>query len=380
MISRTVSPKIKQTNKSVLLLGPRQVGKSTLLRNLKPDLIINLADDQTYLDFKSNPSELRQLLAGGNYKTVLIDEVQRSPELLNTIQSILDEQPLKQKTKFLLSGSSARKLKRGGANLLPGRIFSYNLGPLCSAELNYNLDISKALSLGCLPEPYLSKKSDAQKLLQTYSGTYLKEEIQAEALTRDLQGFSRFLIQAAESAGQSTDFSKIAKAVKIERKNVSRFYEILTDTLIAYRIDVFKKTKSEIIKRPKFYFFDTGVLNGLLNNFVVSDDRKGTLFEHLVVSQIISSANAKDIPIELTYFRTRAGFEVDLVLEFENKVYGIEIKSGQTHQKDAEKIERFSNLYKKTNGLYIINLDIIPKKMGAVKVCDLNYFLKDVGL
>ena len=380
MIIRNLTQAIQKTNKSVLLLGPRQVGKSTLLRGLKPDLVINLADDQTYLNFKSNPNELRQLIDGGNYKTIMIDEVQRSPELLNTIQSILDEQPIKKKTKFLLSGSSARKLKRGEANLLPGRIVSYNMGPLCASELDYKLDIAKALSVGCLPEPYTSNKNQAQKLLQTYSGTYLKEEIQAEALTRDLQGFSRFLMQAASTAGQSTDFSKLAKMVKIERKNVSRFYEILEDTLIAFRLDVFLKTKADIIKRPKFYFFDTGVLNGLINNFIASEDRKGFLFEHLVVSQIMSSAKAKDLQVNLTYFRTRSGFEVDLIIEIQGKTYGVEIKSGKSHDQDAEKLERFLTYHPKVTGLYVICMSKTPKKIGSVKVCDLNYFLKDIGL
>lgn len=380
MIIRNLTQAIQKTNKSVLLLGPRQVGKSTLLRGLKPDLVINLADDQTYLNFKSNPNELRQLIDGGNYKTIMIDEVQRSPELLNTIQSILDEQPIKKKTKFLLSGSSARKLKRGEANLLPGRIVSYNMGPLCASELDYKLDIAKALSVGCLPEPYTSNKNQAEKLLQTYSGAYLKEEIQAEALTRDLQGFSRFLMQAASTAGQSTDFSKLAKMVKIERKNVSRFYEILEDTLIAFRLDVFLKTKADIIKRPKFYFFDTGVLNGLINNFIASEDRKGFLFEHLVVSQIMSSAKAKDLQVNLTYFRTRSGFEVDLIVEIEGKTYGVEIKSGKSHDQDAEKLERFLTYYPKVTGLYVICMSKNPKKIGSVKVCDLNYFLKEIGL
>ncbi len=247
-------------------------------------------------------------------------------------------------------------------------------------ELDHKLDVMKALSIGCLPEPYISKKTQAQKLLATYSGTYLKEAIQAEALTRDLHGFSRFLMHAASTAGQSTDFSKIAKTVKIERKNVSRFYEILEDTLVAYRLEIFLKTNADETKRPKFYFFDTGVLNGLLNNFIVSEDRKGFLFEHLVISQILASAKAKDVLLNLTYFKTRSGYEVDLIVEIEDRTYAVQIKSGKPHDQDAEKLERFLTYHPKTDGLYIVCLNLNPKKISKTKICDLNLFLKEIGL
>ena len=225
-------------------------------------------DEKTYLDIKSNPSELVERIRSEQPKLVLVDEIQRHPPLLNTIQVLLDSKEYKNKLKFLLSGSSARKLKRGEANLLPGRLFAYELGPLCAAELDYKFNIQRVLQFGLLPEAYLSDDAEVtKKLLSTYSGVYLKEEIQAEALTRNIEGFSRFLLAAAKSAGQILDYSKIAKQAKIERKACSRFHEILKDTLIAYRIVVFNETDANISKRPKYYFFDTGVLNGLLENF-----------------------------------------------------------------------------------------------------------------
>jgi uncharacterized protein len=295
MIPRLIAAAIKKSPKSVLLLGPRQVGKSTLILDLRPDLVINLNDDETYLYFKSNPGELRERLAALNgIKTVFIDEVQRHATILNTVQTIIDDKNVKA-PKFYLTGSSARKLKRGQANLLPGRLFSYELGPLCAAELNYELDLPTALKYGSLPEAYLSDSdSFREKLLKTYSGVYLREEIQAEALTRNLDGFSRFVVSAAQYSGSAVDYSKLAKHAKIERKACSRFYEILEDTLIASRLEVFDRTNADIIKRPRFYFFDTGVLNGLLANFSASNDRKGMLFEHMVVNQVIASAKARD--------------------------------------------------------------------------------------
>jgi predicted AAA+ superfamily ATPase len=381
MVSRLIKDTLLSSPKSILLIGPRQVGKSSLIQSLNPDLSINLSNEKTFIDFKSNPGELEERLKAHKYKTVFIDEIQKHPPLLDTIQTIIDAQPVKQRTKFYLTGSSARKLKRGQANLLPGRIFSYEMGPLCAAELDYDLNISRALCYGCLPEAYLTKQDDfSEKLLSTYSGVYLKEEIQAEALTRNLDGFSRFILAAAENSGQVLDFSKLAKQARIERKNCVRFYEILEDTLIAYRLEVFDKTTADIKRRPKFFFFDTGVLNGLLENFTVSNDRKGTLLETLVVSQLLASAKARDQKINLTYFRTRAGYEVDLIVELNRKIYAVEIKSGQITSSDTKKIEAITNYGIKFDGLFALGMDPKLRQLGQVRVCDLNQFLKEIGL
>ena len=382
MIPRLISSAIRQSPKSVLLLGPRQVGKSTLILDLGPDLTINLNDDKTYLDFKSNPNELRERLAAhSGIGSVLIDEIQRHPTILNTVQTIIDDKAIKS-PKFYLTGSSARKLKRGQANLLPGRIFSYELGPLCAAELDYKLDVNMAMSYGTLPEPYLSQSASfREKLLTTYSGVYLKEEIQAEALTRNLDGFSRFIMSAAEHSGLVLDFSKLAKQAKIERKACARFYEVLEDTLLAFRLEVFDKTDADIKKRPKFYFFDTGVLNGLLGNFVVSGDRRGMLFEHLVVGQVLASAKARDTLVKVSYFRTRSGYEVDLILELGGKTYAVEIKAGRVDQGDAGKLEDFGDYYKDVDGFFLVTAEgVSARKIGRVLIVSLCDFLREVGL
>ncbi|MBK9294120.1 MAG: ATP-binding protein [Oligoflexia bacterium] len=381
MIPRLLLKTILDSPKSVLLLGPRQVGKSTLALSLKPDLHINLNNDKTFLDFKSNPSELIEQIGAVKPRLVFIDEIQRHPTLLNTIQTVLDSAEQKGKIKFIITGSSARKLKRGNANLLPGRIFAYELGPLSAAELEYKLDIAKALELGSLPEVYLlENRNFAEKLLSTYSGVYLKEEIQAEALTRNLEGFSRFIMAAASSSGQVLDFSKIAKQAKVDRKVCSRFYEILDDTLIANRVEVFDKTTSEVKKRPKYYFFDVGVLNGLLNNFKASDDRKGYLFEHVVLNQVLASAKARDLNIKYYYFRTRSGYEVDFIFQIKDKTYAVEVKSGNVTKAEADNLLKFKNIYKEIHGFYIITLENVKRNVSDVVVCDLNTFLKEIGL
>jgi uncharacterized protein len=377
---RLLARPLQDSPKSVLLLGPRQVGKSTLIRSLDPDLMINLNDEREFLNFKSNPGELKERLHHlKNVRTIFIDEIQRHPSLLNTIQTLIDDPQLD--FKFLITGSSARKLKRGQANLLPGRLLTYELGPLCSAELEYTLDSQKALRYGCLPEPYLlSEPPLIEKILLSYAGTYLKEEIQAEALTRDLSGFSRFLLTSATTSGLILDFSKIAKQAKIERKACSRFYEILEDTLIARRVEVYDRTQAEIVRRPKYYFFDTGVLNGLLENFIASDDRKGVLFEHLVHNQIRASAQARDLAVKIHYFRTRAGFEVDFVVEIKNKIYAIEVKSGKVNDTDVRTLERFADYERAIAGFFVVTLEGARRQISNTVICGVSEMLQAIGL
>lgn len=379
MIPRLLKRVIQDGTKSILILGPRQTGKSTLIASMDPDYSINLNDETTFLELKSNPNLLKEILDAKKPKTVLIDEIQRDPSLLNTIQVILDAQK-KKAPRFYLTGSSARKLKRGQANLLPGRIFSYELGGLCAAELDHQLNVKKSIRHGFLPEPYLEEKKDAaEKLLSTYSGIYLKEEIMAEALTRNLDGFSRFLFSAAKNAGLVLDFSKLAKQAKIERKICTRFYEILEDTLLAYRIEIYEETNADVVKRPKFYFFDVGVLNGLLQNFSASQDRIGHLFEHAVVNQIYNSAKAFDVPIKLSYFRTRGGYEVDLILELKNKTYAIEVKSGVVDVLDVSKLLQLKEYSKKIDEFFIVIPEGLTRKIREVEICSLNELMKKVG-
>ncbi|MGZ3797763.1 MAG: ATP-binding protein, partial [Pseudobdellovibrionaceae bacterium] len=239
MIDRIIKRELASSRKSVLLLGPRQVGKSTLVNSLKPDLRINFADELEYLNFSANPGELRKIIEQQNPKSVFIDEVQRLPRILNTVQSLVDDN---KHLKFYLTGSSARKLKRGGANLLPGRVINLQLGPLVSSELSYAMDTEQALSYGCLPEVYLSKKNkDNEKLLRSYAANYLKEEIKAEALTRNLESFARFFQECTHVAGHFVDFTKMAKKSKISRHACPRYFEILEDTLVGNRVYPFEQ-------------------------------------------------------------------------------------------------------------------------------------------
>jgi predicted AAA+ superfamily ATPase len=349
MVPRLLAGVLAHGTKSALVVGPRQTGKSTLFASLAPDLNIDLANESTYRDFVSRPEELEARIAAVHPASVFIDEVQRIPSLLNTVQSLIDRTKRRgeRTTRFWLTGSSARKLRRGQANLLPGRLFTYGLGPLCAAELEYKVDTHLALSVGTLPEPYLEHPTgDKHKLLRSYAGSYLREEIQAEALTRNLESFSRFLDVAAQSASQSLDFSKLATRASVSRRSAMRYFEILEDTLIARRVDPVPDLDADVVRHPKLYFFDPGVLNGLLGNFTASPDRLGMLFEHLFVSQVWASAAARDKDVRVSTFRTRGGLEIDFVIDLDGARWLVETKaSSRTHASDASALVRAADTY-----------------------------------
>ncbi len=383
MYSRLVAEKIQKTAKSVLLLGPRQAGKSTLVKSLNPDLSINLAFEQVFLDYSAQPDLIEKVILRQQPKTIFIDEVQRIPSLLNTVQGILDDNP--RKYRFYLTGSSARKLKRGRANLLPGRVVRYQLGPLIHAELGADLDLDDALAFGTLPGIVTEKDETArEELLRTYASTYLKEEIQAEALTHEIEGFARFLFVAASKSGEFLDFAKMGSQAAISQKTSSRFFEILEDTLIVTRINAFAANDTRrLVRHPKFYFFDNGVLNGLLKNFTVSEDRRGFLFEHFIVNQIITANYIFGEPARLATYRTEFGSEVDLIIEKGGDTLAVEIKSGaRTSSDDFSGLRSLSTLRRKRgkrgamllytgNKAYSENdVDILPWREGLSEILD----------
>ncbi len=381
MLSRIITTEIKKTNKSVLLLGPRQVGKSTLISSLKPDLSINLSDEVEFLKHTGNPGELRALIEIANAQTIFLDEIQRIPRLLNTVQALVDAN---KKLKFYLTGSSARKLKRGGANLLPGRVLNFKMGPLVSAECSYRMETSKVLRHGCLPEVYLGKSDKLEKdILRSYVANYLREEIQAEALTRSLDSFSRFLHESILSTGQFVDYSKLSKKAKISRHTCPRYFEILEDTLVGQRLFPLPElTESlNLIKHPKFYFFDNGVYNGLLGNFVASLDRIGLLSEQLVFNQITHSAWAQGKDFAINTFRTRAGEEVDFILNLEGNTYGVEVKHSQEiSSDDLSGLQFFAQNFPKLEGLYVFHMGTKEQKFGKIWSLPWQKGLQNLGL
>jgi predicted AAA+ superfamily ATPase len=353
------------------------------MRSLEPDLEINLAHEPTYLELASNPGELEARLAGlppKRLRTVFLDEIQRLPGLLNTIQYLLDRP--RPGLRFLLTGSSARKLRRGEVNLLPGRIHAYRMGPLVSAELGRKIATSAAMAHGTLPG-ILSERNaaDREKTLRTYAAIYLREEVQAESLSRSLEGFARFLTAISEWAGSFLDLSKIAAAAQVPRQSAGRWFEVLEDTLLVHRADPFAKSATRrLVQHPKFYFFDVGVLNGLLGNFAVSLDRIGTLFEHLVYTQIVHSAAAFDQTVRVSTWRTEHGAEVDLVVERRNEIVAIETKASRTvSPRDLRGIRRFADYLGRKHRSMVWYLGRDRKRIDGIDVLPWQDGLAELG-
>ncbi len=380
ILNRNILNIIINSSKSLLLLGPRQTGKSTLLNELKPELAINLADEREFLSFARDPGEIFARIEERKPRTILIDEVQRIPSLLNSIQSIIDND---KSLRFFLSGSSARKLARGQANLLPGRIISLKLGPLVASEVDYRLNEKRALCTGTLPGIYLdNSESDRLAVLDSYAATYVREEVQAEALTRNLEGFSRFLFVAASRATDFLDYTKLANTSSITRQSAIRFFEILEETLIIHRCDAFAKSnKRRLVQHPRYFFFDNGVLNALLGNYIVSEDRAGMLFENLVYTQLLNSANSLGRRLRITNYRTEHGAEVDFVCELDDEIWAIEAKASKNvGRDDFSGLKSFADFYKKPHRAVIAYMGPHAKKIDGIEVLPWQEMLRAMGL
>jgi predicted AAA+ superfamily ATPase len=381
LITRQVASIIAESKKSILLIGPRQTGKSTLISSLSPDLSVNFARESTFLEFASDPTLLDSQIRALKPKTIFIDEVQRLPSVLNTVQALIDE--TRGDLRFYLTGSSARKLRRGRANLLPGRIITLELGPLLESELGDDYDLSTSLSVGTLPGIITNDNArERERILTSYAGTYLKEEIQAEALTRDLEGFARFLRYCAAASGQYLDMTRLAAEAQVKRASAIRFFEILEDTLIAFRCDAFAKSeRRRLIQHPRFFFFDNGVLNGILGNFKASDDRRGMLFEHLVISQVYHAAKALGGEIRLSNYRTEHGAELDLIIErADGEIIAVECKSGNiVGANDFEGFKSFSSYTNTSFRKIVIYGGTTPRRIGDVDVLPFAHGIREIS-
>jgi predicted AAA+ superfamily ATPase len=377
LTERNLFKYLKGLKKSVLLLGPRQTGKSTLIQQFKPELTINFADQETFVRHLSDPGLFKRVVA--NHKSIFVDEVQRLPSVLNTAQVLIDSDKSR---RFYFTGSSARKLRRGHANLLPGRVLSFELGPLTYQELKSDFQIERALTRGLLPGVYWESSQDEALLtLKSYALTYLKEEIQAEALTRNLEGFARFFQVTASRSGDFIDFSKFASQAMIERTSARRFFDILKDTLVINEVEAFTKSqKRRLIQHPKFYFFDVGVLNGAVENFSASSDRLGVLFEHLVLQLIVSSAKANMQTLRVSVYRTESHAEVDFIVEIGSEVFAIEVKASRNvGRNDLRGLASFKDFYGKKHKPMIIYLGADDQLLEGVPVLSLASGLAMLG-
>jgi len=321
MYSRLIeSPK----DKSFFLFGPRGTGKTTWVKSKFPGaLYLDLLEAELFNDLLANPQRLEKLIPEHFKDWVIIDEVQRIPELLNEVHRLIE----KCKYKFILTGSSARKIRRKGVNLLAGRALSYHLYPLTVYELGKDYDFSRSLDYGQLPSVYTEKNPKAY--LESYVKTYLEEEIQHEGFTRNLGAFTRFLETASFSQGSILNVSSVARECGIERKVVENYFTILEDLLIAYKIPVFtKKAKRRLVAHPKFYFFDVGLYRTLrpTGPLDLPEEIGGHAFETLFLQELIAINNYLELGYKIFYWTTSNNMEVDFVLYGEKGIKAFEVK------------------------------------------------------
>jgi uncharacterized protein len=345
------------------LWGPRQTGKTTLLRNLFPgaryyDLLLS----DVYQTLLLHPQQIREeLLAAGvngenQESPVIIDEIQKLPSLLDEIHWLIENR----KIRFVLCGSSTRKLRRSHANLLGGRAVRYHLYPLVYPEVS-DFEIVKALNRGMLPRHYQSRS--ARRLLQSYAGDYLQQEITAESLTRNIPAFGRFLEIAALGNGELLNYNNMAADCGVSAPTVKEYYRILEDTLIGSTVSSYRvRSKRRLIHAPKFYFFDVGIVGYLTRRGELQQGSElfGKAFEHFIYLELQAHCAYSEKFYPITYWRTSSGFEVDFILG--NHEVAIEVKSAdQIRSRHFSGIRAFMEEYTPAKAI-IVSFDPVARR------------------
>ncbi len=330
---------------SFFLFGPRGTGKSTWLTHVcKQALVINLLDPAVSREYSARPERLKEFIKAHPAKKVVIDEIQKVPDLLSVVHELIEQ---KLGIQFILTGSSARKLKRAGVNLLAGRAIIRHLHPFLATELHTQFDLNAALEYGLLPV-ILDSKNPLEKL-RAYVALYLKEEVQTEGLVRNVGNFSRFLEVASFSHGQQLNVSNIARECAISRKIVESYLSILEDLLLSFTLPVFtKRAQREMVSHPKFYLFDTGVFRFLRAQgpLDTASELAGPALEGLVAQQLRAWIDYQTTPYMLSYWRTRAGNEIDFIVYGQSTFWAIEVKNTtQIRPKDLNGLKAFGEDY-----------------------------------
>ena len=324
MFHRALTP--PQT-KSFFLLGPRGTGKSSWVRARFPEApYIDLLDSEIYAEMLANPKRLEAYVAKQT-KRIVIDEIQRVPELLNEVHRLIEGKRLA----FVLTGSSARKLRRSGVNLLAGRALSLTMHPLTASELGEAFQLKHSLQFGQLPLAYT--EPDPRGFLKSYVSTYLREEVQQEGLTRNLPAFARFLETLSFSQGSVMNLSAIARDAAVNRKMVEDYVGILEDLMLGLRLPAFtKRAKRRVVQAPKFYFFDCGVFQAIRPRgpLDATTELGGLALETLVMQELRAAIDYAQRDATLHYWRTASGHEVDFVLYGADGLRAIEVKHTDT--------------------------------------------------
>jgi uncharacterized protein len=360
-------------HKSLFLFGPRQTGKSTLVRRTFPEAAVyDLLEADVFRELSARPEYLRQTL-DPRRDLLIIDEVQKLPNLLDEVQLLIDRN---KQLRVILTGSSARKLKRGAANLLGGRAWICRLHPLVSAELD-EPRLLERLNRGSLPS--IIDSDHHREDLKAYVGTYLREEIQAEGLTRSIENFSRFLEVAGLTSGEQVNFAAVAADAGYPPRTVREHYQILEDTLVGHQLPAYQKTsKRKPVATAKFYLFDVGVANTLKRTPVIEygSDAYGRALEHLLFLELRSFLDYHRLDRELTYWRSRSQLEVDFVV---GNTVGIEVKAkSRVSWRDYRGLSALSEEVPLKRKLVICGEKIRRKADDGAEILPPGLFLKEL--
>ncbi len=341
MFTRLLKP---PKDKSFFLFGPRGTGKTSWVRDKFPQaLYLDLLESSTYAELLARPERLEELIPLGFDDWIILDEVQKIPALLNEVHRLIENRKLR----FVLTGSSARTLRRKGVNLLAGRALTYAMHPLTAVEMGESFDCLQASKYGLLPA--IQTEPDPKKYLEAYVTTYLREEVLQEGLLRNLGAFTRFLETASFSQGSILTIADVARECACGRKTVEGYFNILEDLLLSIRLPVFtKRAKRRMVSHPKFYFFDAGVYRAIRPRGPLDSEEEimGAVSETLFYQNLRAINDYLEYEYELYFWRTASDLEVDFILYGPRGLLAFEVKSGSTiHPKDLRGLLAFREEY-----------------------------------
>jgi len=374
IVSRFFQPPVG----SYFLFGPRGTGKSLWTQARYPNALrVDLLDPNTFRTYSAQPERLRELVEGNpTIRHIVIDEVQKVPELLSVVHSLIES---KLKRQFILTGSSARKLKRSGVDLMAGRAVLRTLHPYMAAELGRRFDLARALQIGMVPLVF--EAAAPADVLASYAALYLREEVQMEGLVRNIGAFSRFLEALSFSHGAMLNVSNVARDCQVERKTVEGYIEILEDLLLSYRVPVFtRRAKRELTAHPKMYFFDTGVFRSLRPHGPLDrpEEIDGAALEGLVAQHLRAWIAYRGNKEQLFYWRTRSGVEVDFIVYGPSNIAAIEVKnSRRADSRDLRGLRSFQDDYPQSHCLFLYG-GRERRKIGGILCVPSVEFLKNL--
>lgn len=363
---------------SAFLWGPRKSGKTTYLKSKFPESIVyDFLETDLFLEFSKKPSLLREQLLAKEPKLlsqpIILDEVQKIPQVMDEVHWLIENKGFR----FILCGSSARKLKRGGANLLGGRAWRFEMFPFVTPEIK-DWDLLTVLNRGLIPSHYLTETYN--RSLRAYSQDYLKEEIFAEGIIRKVPSFSRFYDAMAYTHGELVNYSNIARDCGVDSKTVREYYQILADTLMGRLIEPFKRRQNRqvITKSPKFYLFDVGVAGAITKRHIAEEKGElfGKAFKHFILMELMAYNSYREVDFDINFWRTKSGLEVDFILG--NGEVAIEVKgSNRVDKRDLFPLTVFLNEFPAAKAFVVCNEKTI-RVHDRIRIMPYRNFLADL--